>query len=122
MVLKLRYEDFQTLSRHHTRPRPAFGDEDIFEPGVSLLKRALEHRRSPVRLIGIGVTDFVPRASQLSLLERCDDRSQDLALAVDAIRRKYGFVSIQRGATFCLESHFQVESGDYLLKTSALSR
>ena len=122
VVLKLRYEDFQTLSRHHTRPRPAFGDEDIFEPGVSLLKRALEQRRSPVRLIGIGVTDFVPRASQLSLLERCDDRSQDLALAVDAIRRKYGFVSIQRGATFCLESHFQVESGDYLLKTSALSR
>jgi hypothetical protein len=75
-----------------------------------------------VRLIGIGVTDFVPRASQLSLLERCDDRSQDLALAVDAIRRKYGFVSIQRGATFSLDRHFQVESGDYLLKTSALSR
>ena len=122
VVLKLRYEDFQTVSRNHTRPRPAFGDEDIYEPGVSLLKRTLEQRRAPVRLIGIGVADFIPRSSQLSLFEPENDKTQDLALAVDAIRRKYGFISIQRGATFSLDRHFEVESGDYMLKTTALSR
>ena len=122
VALKLRYNDFQTVSRHHTRPKPAFGDEDIFSSGVSLLKKALEQRRSPVRLIGIGVGDFIPRSSQLSLLEPGDDRSQNLALAVDAIRRKYGFVSIQRGATLPLDRHFETEGGDYMLKTSALSR
>jgi hypothetical protein len=33
----------------------------------------------------------------------------------------YEFASIQRGLTFSEGSHFQVENGNYLLKTSALS-
>ena len=33
----------------------------------------------------------------------------------------YAFASIQRGLTFFQGSHFQVENGNYLLKTSALS-
>jgi DNA polymerase-4 len=122
VALKLRYGDFQTISRHHTFARPTDGDEDTFRAGLSLMKKALEQRRAPVRLIGVGVAELTPRASQLSFLDTHDSNSQNLALAMDAIRGKYGFTSIQRGLTFSLGCYYQVEGGDYLLKTSALSR
>ena len=122
VVLKLRYGDFQTISRHHTLARPTDGDEDTFRAGLSMMKKALEQRRAPVRLIGVGVAELTPRVSQLSFLDTRDGKNQELAMAMDTIRGKYGFTSIQRGLTFSLDSYFQVEGGDYLLKTSALSR
>ncbi len=122
VALKLRYGDFQTISRHRTLARPTDDDGDTFRTGLSMMKKALEQRRAPVRLIGIGVAELTPRASQLSFLDSRDGKSQNLALAVDAIRGKYGFTAIQRGLTFSLDRYFQVEDRDYLLKTSALSR
>ena len=121
-VLKLRYSDFQTVSRSLTFPRPTDADGDTFHAGVSLLKKALAQRRAPVRLIGIGLAELIPRPPQLPLMERYDDRDHSLALVVDAIREKYGFTSIQRGLTFSLERHLQSEDGDHLLNTSALFR
>ncbi|MBI4282778.1 MAG: DNA polymerase IV [Chloroflexi bacterium] len=122
VALKLRYGDFQTVSRHHTLLRPTDGDDDTFTAGLTLMKKALGQRRAPVRLIGIGVAELTPRASQLSFLDTRLGKGHDLVVALDAIRGKYGFTSIQRGLTFSLDSHFQVEDGEYLLKTSALSR
>ena len=122
VALKLRYGDFQTISRHRTLTRPTDDDEGTFRAGLSMMKKALEQRRSPVRLIGIGEAELTPRASQLSFLDSRDGKSQNLALALDSIRGKYGFTSIQRGLTFSLGRYFQVEDGEYLLKTSALSR
>ena len=122
VALKLRYGDFQTISRNHTLTRPTDGDDDTFRAGFSMMKKALEQRRAPVRLIGIGVAELTPRASQLSFLDTREGKSQDLARAMDFIRGKYGFTSIQRGLTLSLGRHFHVEGGDYLLKTSALSR
>jgi DNA polymerase-4 len=109
VVLKLRYQDFHTISRHHTLPSPTHLDEDIFHAGLSLLKRALENRSAFVRLIGVGVTQLTPRASQLSLLDPRHGSDQDLALAMDAIREKFGFASIQRGTTLSLDRRFQTE-------------
>lgn len=121
-VLKLRYGDFQTISRHRVLANPGDTDEDIFRVGHSLLRGALEQRRAPVRLIGTGVMDLLPRTSQLSLLDSRMERGHNLALAVDTIRGKYGFTSIQRGLTFSLDRHYRIEEGSYLLKTSSLSR
>ena len=120
--LKLRYADFQTISRNRTLTRPTDGDEDVFRAGLSMMRKALEERRALVRLIGIGVAELVPRAFQLSFLDTSNGKSQNLAQAIDAIRGKYGFTSIQWGLTLSLGRHYQVDGGDYLLKTSALSR
>ena len=120
VVLKLRYSDFQTITRHHTLPRPGDGDDEVFDAGLSILHKALDQRRALVRLIGIGVANLTPKARQMSFLELAEVREQDLCRAMDAIRGKYGFTSIQRGLTFSLGSHFQVEHGDYLLKTASL--
>ena len=109
VVLKLRYQDFHTVSRHHTLPSPTHLDEDTFHAAVSLLKKALVQRSAPVRLIGVGVTQLTPRAAQLSLLDPRHGSDQDLALAMDAIREKFGFASIQRGTTLSLDRRFHTE-------------
>ena len=120
--LKLRYGDFETISRNHTFAKPTDGDEDTFRAGLSMMGKAMEERRAPVRLIGIGVAELMPSSSQLSFLDTWDGKGQNLVKAMDSIRGKYGFTSIQRGITFSLDSHFRVEDGSYLLKTSPLSR
>lgn len=121
-VLKLRYSDFQTVTRSLTFQKPTDADGDTFQAGAALLRKALAQRRAPVRLIGIGVAELVPRPPQLPLLEFYKDRDHDLALVMDTIREKYGFTSIQRGLTFSMGGRLHKDGGDYVLNTPALSR
>ena len=102
MVLKVRYEDFETITRQRTLRVPAAVDGTVFETGAALLDRALEERRKKVRLLGIGVTDLVPNAEQLDLFGNPQKEAESLSLALDRIRDKYGFASMQTGRTFRL--------------------
>lgn len=122
VVLKLRYADFQTISRHHTLKQPRDGDEAIFETGDQLLTSALKERRDRVRLIGIGVSSLIPSSNQLSLFDKSGFKGDSLIRAIDSIRDKHGFTSIQRGLTLALGNHFPEEHGHFILKTSSLSR
>ena len=122
VTLKLRYADFETITRSRTLTDADDSDQAIFEVGVGLLERALLQRRERVRLIGIGVSGLVPPARQLSLLDPEPGRRERLSRAVDRIRRKYGFTAIEVGQTRLLREVFRVEDGDYLLATSSLSR
>ena len=56
------------------------------------------------------------------LIKRCKTYSSRSEFLKDAIREKYGFISIQRGLTFSLGGRFQRDGGDYLLNTPSLSR
>lgn len=122
VVLKLRWDDFTTLTRHHTFRQPADTDEAIYDSGLALLLKELSKDPRQVRLIGIGVGGLTPRERQLALMESPTERYQRLALALDSIRDKYGYTAIQRGLTFALKEEFPEEHGRYLLATAALSR
>ncbi len=56
--IKLRYSDFQTITRAHTLPAPTADADAIAASGGSLLDRALRDRPPPVRLIGLGISGF----------------------------------------------------------------
>jgi DNA polymerase-4 len=124
VVLHLRWDDFTTLSRHRTFARPVRSDDAVFAAAEALLARELaaeaKGRGRRVRLIGVGVDQLAKHSGQLGLLE--DERDDRLANALDAIRRKYGYVSVQTGLTHELRNAFPEERGKYLLRTSALSR
>ena len=55
MVLKLRYDDFSTLTRSKTLDRPVGTIEAIVRTGLALLMKTDAGVR-PVRLIGLGVS------------------------------------------------------------------
>jgi DNA polymerase-4 len=63
VVLKLRYDDFQTITRSDTRDPSTRSPEEIAERAVSLLEKT-EAGRRPVRLLGVSVHGFHERAER----------------------------------------------------------
>lgn len=97
VTLKLRYADFSTITRSHTLPHSIETDQEIFETGIALLRRALEMELKAVRLIGIGVSNLVNLSPQANLFSPSATKLEHLNRAIDQIRAKYGFRAIQRG-------------------------
>jgi DNA polymerase-4 len=122
IVLKLRYADFTTISRHHTLSQGTSTDQDIFEGGYALLEKALSRETRPVRLIGIGVSGFTEPARQMDMLKPAALRQEQLNKTIDRIRKKYGFRAIQTVQTLLLRDIFPEGEGGYTLHTPGLSR
>lgn len=70
VVLKLRYDDFSTITRSHTLLHPTRQAEEIAAVGRELLEKT-EFKTRPVRLLGIGVSGLLhdDRPLQLTLFE-----------------------------------------------------
>lgn len=95
--IKLRYNDFQTLTRSKTI-KPTDDDKIIFETAWSLMKKA-RTRRVGVRLIGVGVTNFSLLNEQEYLFEDYEVKRKKMLRAVTGIRDKYGYESLMLGKT-----------------------
>ena len=122
MTLKLRYSDFQTITRRHSLAAPSNLDQRLFATGPELLEKALSQRQQPVRLIGIGVSDLMQADGQPDMFETSIWQLRPLNSCIDRLRQKYGFTVLQSGLTFRLREVMATENGDYVLKTPALSR
>jgi DNA polymerase-4 len=122
VAIKVRYEDFTTITRRRTLPQPTDTDQTIFQTGAELLQAALTADKRAVRLIGTGVSSLNEPARQLSLLEITDRRLEKLNRTIDRIRDKYGFTAIQTGRTLRLKDIFPEQGGDYTLHTPSLAR
>ena len=95
--LKLRYADFETVSRSHTSREATNLNDTIFQTGVRLLESMLSTKVKPVRLLGLGVSHLVQGESQLSLFDAEARHLERLDRTIDGIREKYGFNAIQSG-------------------------
>lgn len=93
VTLKVRYPDFTTLTRRRTMATPFQDDDRIFAQAWSLFC-SIEGRQ-PLRLLGVGVTDFV-ETQQVSLFDD-DNRSEAVSLVMDAINARAGERLIRRG-------------------------
>jgi len=97
VVLKIRYQPFDTQSRQATLPYPTDRDDQIAAALRQLLETQLDVSR-PIRLIGAGVSNLEPCATQLSLLEGRSSRLAQLDERLDELRDRYGDHVIARGA------------------------
>ncbi len=110
--IKLRYTDFQTLTRAKTI-KPTDDDKIIFETAWELMKKA-RTRRVGVRLIGIGLTNFSPLNEQEFLFEDYEVKRKKMLRAVTKVRDKFGYESLMFGRTEedkklkGMENYFQV--------------
>lgn len=70
VVLKLRYDDFSTITRSQTLPNATRKLEELTRVGLELLEKT-EYRHRPVRLLGIGLSGLLSdnRPVQLSLFD-----------------------------------------------------
>jgi len=97
IVLKIRYQPFDTQSRQATLPYPTDRDDQLAAALRQLLETQLDPSR-PVRLIGAGVSNLEQGATQLNLLESRSSRLAMLDEQLDELRGRYGDHVIARGA------------------------
>jgi len=97
VVLKIRYQPFETLSRQATLPYPTDRDDQLASALRQLLETQLDPSRA-IRLIGAGVSNLEPCATQLNLLETRSSRLVMLDEQLDELRGRFGDHVIARGA------------------------
>lgn len=95
--LKLRYSDFTTITRNITLKEATNDDRVVFDAVKGIFLKAF-NRRSPVRLVGVGLTQFSEAADEpLSLFPEEGKRTQVLN-AVDKLKKKFGDDAIHTGS------------------------
>jgi DNA polymerase IV len=96
VVLKIRYQPFDTLTRQATLAQATDRDDQLADALAHLLETQLDPNRA-VRLIGAGVSHLEACATQLSLLESRSGRLSLLDGRLDQLRERYGEHVITRG-------------------------
>ncbi len=93
--IKLRWQDFSTITRQKTLLSATNLDQEIYEASVTLFKENWRKGR-PVRLIGVGVSGLGPPVHQLGLWDDDHQKEADLLDAVDQLKERFGKDVIKR--------------------------
>ena len=101
VTLKLRHDDFRTVTRRRTLETATDLDAELYEAARALFREAFEEvrrRNRGVRLIGIAATNLGV-AAEADLFESPErQRLRELTVAVDKVRGKYGFGAVTPGS------------------------
>jgi DNA polymerase-4 len=95
ITLKIRYDDFRTVSRSHTLSQATDLDDVIYKEACNLFREV--SLKQPLRLIGLtlhNLTDKLER--QLSLFSEPQKDNETLTKVIDVLKEKYGEKSITR--------------------------
>jgi DNA polymerase-4 len=97
--LKVRFADFETITRSVTLPEPTNITQELLVAGTELLATKLPPHHLPVRLLGFGVKGFDDTGrSQRQLFDEPDrQRHRQLDRVADQISERFGKLAIRRG-------------------------
>jgi DNA polymerase-4 len=90
VTLKLRYEDFQTVTRQASPGTATNSADDLMATAAKLLAGLLAAESRLVRLIGVRASRLVGPEQQLDMFSPDAARIQSLDRAITAIRRRHG--------------------------------
>jgi DNA polymerase-4 len=97
--LKLRFSDFQTITRSKSLGSGTDQTSLIWETATALLSQAYRQRPLPCRLIGIGVSNFSDSQVQRDIFttDTIEDSNSDLDKLSDSIKNRFGKTIFKRG-------------------------
>ena len=101
VTLKLRHDDFHTVTRRRTLEIATDLDGELFTTARDLFRLAFEdvrRRDRGVRLIGVAATNLSAAAEADLFESESRRRWRELSAAVDKVREKYGFGAVTPGA------------------------
>lgn len=96
MAVKIRYHDFETVSRQTTIPYSCADDE--FIPVVKELFDKLYKKGEPVRLLGVRLSELTNDAIQTNLFDDVE-RKSDLYKAIDNVKNRFGKDYLNRASS-----------------------
>ncbi len=96
IAVKIRYPDFETTSRQTTIPYTAAEDEMI--PVVKALFHKLYKKGTPVRLLGVRLSELTNNAVQTSLFTD-KAKKTDLYKAIDNVKDRFGKSSLHKASS-----------------------
>ena len=97
IAIRLRYADFETITRQLTLEEPLASNQLISITALQLLNKALAQKTKPARLIGVRVSNLVGEQRQLHMFNSRAGKLEQLNRAIELIRRKYGPTAIKTG-------------------------
>ena len=99
--LKLRYSNFETLTRSATLDEPTHATDKLAAAVTAIFNKSNLNVARGIRLVGMGVSQLsVGRAVQLTLFDQPErERSTRMDQAADAIRDKFGKHALMRGSS-----------------------
>jgi len=101
VTLKLRHDDFHTVTRRETLPGPTDLDTELYGAARALFRAAfaeVRRRDRAVRLIGIAATNLATATSPDLFESEERARQRRLTRAVDAVRERFGFDAVGQAA------------------------
>ena len=96
VAVKIRYPDFETTSRQTTIPYTCADDEII--PVVKSLFQKLYKKGTPVRLLGVRLSELTNDAVQTNLFSDAE-RKSDLYKAIDEVKNRFGKAFVKRASS-----------------------
>jgi DNA polymerase-4 len=102
VTVKIRFGDFQPVTRRCTLPRPTDATADLWRAAREQFDRWAEGGEAgggfrPVRLIGVAAGGLATAAGQMELFaDPAAERQRRLDAAVDAINRRFGRGTVRR--------------------------
>jgi DNA polymerase IV len=114
VTLKLRYTDFDTLTRGRTIA-PTSADFELHRVVLELYREA-RTRPLPIRLLGVALAKLRPGSAQLALFDDGERRG----VAVDRVREKFGYDAVHLATT--LGPRYRRASGGRAGEARAMAR
>ncbi len=99
VTLKLRRGDFQTITRSHTFDHSTNITELIWREAKRLLEQWYKSWGSPLRLLGVGVSNLqkAGQGQQLLFTDESEVKQKKVDDVMDKVRQKYGGDILKRG-------------------------
>jgi len=98
--VKIRFADFSTITRSHTLPEVTNLTEGLWQAAEELLRKGLQARRGPVRLLGVGVSGLDDSGVGQGLLFDREERQKQgrLDSVKDQLKHRFGPDALRRGS------------------------
>lgn len=98
--LKVRFADFHTIVRSKTLPGPTHRSDEIRRTATELLEACLSDPHQPIRLLGVGLSNFgtTHTTQQTLFADDEQEKQQHLDHAADQIRERFGAAALNRGS------------------------
>jgi len=98
VTVKIRYGDFETITRAATLPEPTDATDDLRREAVAIFDKWAKASFRPVRLIGVAATRLSEGGAQLPLFGGADaERKRRLDRTLDALKDRFGGDAVRRG-------------------------